>query len=135
MEELSHTGLTPRSFPILGVLHHQSSLLRFGSAIVADQLQPIPFLSKVPNNPLCFLIYSNRSALPQDQEVFHSNKILIMPTYIYECLKECSLPLSSGIPLLHQQHCTSGVSPVPPVHGTLLLLWFRGILTSLDDIN
>ena len=42
---------------------------RLGSAIVADQVKSIPFLAKLPNNPLCFLIYSKGSRLPQDQEV------------------------------------------------------------------
>ena len=45
------------------------TLFRLGSAIVAYQIKSIPFLAKLPNNPLCFLIYSKGSTLPQDQEV------------------------------------------------------------------
>ena len=42
---------------------------RIGSAIVATQVHPVPFLAKVPHNPLCFLVYSNRSELPEDHNV------------------------------------------------------------------
>ena len=32
---------------------------RFGSAIVVEPLRSVPFLEKVPTNPLCFLLYNN----------------------------------------------------------------------------
>ena len=55
---------------VASILYH--SLFRFGSAIVVHQLRPIPFLTKVASNHLCFLTYSNKSTLPQDEEVPYS---------------------------------------------------------------
>ena len=52
------------------ILHaYTHTRFRFGSAIVADQPRPIPFLVQSPYNPFCFLAYSNTSTSPQDQEV------------------------------------------------------------------
>ena len=50
-----------------------TSLFRIGSAIVAGQQRAIPFLAMLPNNPLCFLTYSNRSTLLPYHKVIHSD--------------------------------------------------------------
>ena len=103
------------------------TLFRFGSAIVAEQPRTLPFLVQAPYNPHCFLTYSNRSTVPQDQEVdtcictylyiFHGSMFLVGQIIIFiGPSNDIHFSLSSGIPLLHQQHCTSGISPLPPVH-------------------
>ena len=67
---LSHSAIQVSTL-IVGLYTFCTLLLscRIGSAIVATQVHPVPMLANVPHNPLCFLIYPNRSKLPQDDNV------------------------------------------------------------------
>ena len=92
--------LTQGSFQwiVYGIRTHDQcycSLFRFGSAIVALQLRTVSFLSKTPNNPLCFLIYSNRARLPQGQEVTYS---ILNDDWLY-LESRLSLPSSTQVSL------------------------------------
>jgi hypothetical protein len=64
----------------------------FGSAIVVEPLRSVPFLEKVPTNPLCFLLYNNSLSEELTDVIFNftDNKAFVGPAIYTSNIAQCS---------------------------------------------